>query len=446
MSTHVVEARRGGALVAAARRRLGRLSLAGRFALASAVILLSGAMILGGWLTQEVETSVIRRVAADSALYVEALVADEVQALGARPLSEEQRGRLRRAFDQPIREGRLLSVKIWNGRGEIVYATDETLVGTSPSSSGFRAALGGSVVSRRTGLGEEEQAYERRLARSLIETYIPLRVASTDRIVAVAEFYQRPDLLEAELDRVRRSTWLIIAIATIAMYVLLAGMVRAGSDTIEWQRARLEETTARLREVSAARAQTDEEQRRRVARELHDGLTQDLATALLTLDRDDTRRSALARAAVESALAEVRSLTRGLALPDLARLELAAVVERACSDHERKVGRHVTRRVATLPAGASAALKIAAYRILQEALANAFRHAQNAPVTVNAVAQDGALVLECADEGPGLDPSSDEGLGIRGMRERAELLGGRLEIQPADRGGTVVSATLPLSA
>ena len=113
------------------------------------------------------------------------------------------------------------------------------------------------------------------------------------------------------------------------MYALLAGMVRAGSDTIGRQQRALEaavtdlrRSARRLREVGAARAETDEAVRRRVARELHDGLAQDLAAALMALPGDGS----LARAGIESALGEVRTLATGLALPDLASLSLDAVV------------------------------------------------------------------------------------------------------------------------
>lgn len=423
-----------------------RWRLATRFAVASAAILCVGAVILGVWVTREIETSVLRRVAADSALYVEALVGPRLQGLVSGTLSAEERVALEDALGRAAR-GRIVSIKIWDPDGTIAYATDPALVGRRFASRGLAVAAGGSVVSRRSDLRGEENEFERALAPSLIETYVPLRDPADQRVVAVAEFYQIPDLLQAELDRARLSTWSIIAVATALMYGLLAGMVRRGSDTIEWQSARLEETTARLRELSAARAQTEEEQRRRVARELHDGLTQDLATALLTLDRDDTRRTTLARTAIESALTEVRSLARGLALPDLAGLDLGAVVERACSEHERKIGRHVTRDIGPLPREASPALKIAAYRILQEALVNSFRHASGADVSVRAAAHDGWLQLECSDRGPGFGARPEEGLGIRGMRERAELLGGRIEIGADDgTAGTIVRASLPVSA
>lgn len=426
-----------------------RLSLAARFALASAAILLAGALILGTWVTREIETSVLRRAAADSALYVEALVEPVVVSIVAGTFGDAERQFLARLFAPETTSGRVVSVKIWSPDGSVLYATDPEIIGQRMSSPGLRAALAGSVVSWRSGLDAEENAYERRIARSLIETYIPLRQSSTDRIVAVAEFYQTPDLLEAELERARRETWLIIAVATTAMYALLAGMVRAGSNTIDSQRralehavAQLSATTQRLREVSAARAETDEAVLRRIAREIHDGLAQDLAAALLTLERGSP--DGLARTAIESALAEVRALARGLALPDLAPLALGEVVEQACASHERKTGHPVERDIGPLCDEAPMPVKIASYRVLQEALSNAFRHAPQARVTVRAACDGGTLRIECADDGPGLPLAPVPGLGLRGMRERVDLLGGHLELAARPQGGTLVRAVLPL--
>lgn len=437
-----------GPMALPARRRM--TSLAARFALASAAILIAGAVLLGTWVTREIETSVIRRVAADSALYVEALVGPHVQRLPENwLLSESERRALAGALEQASAQRGVVSIKIWNPYGVIVHATDPHLVGSRPASHGLDQALAGTVVSARTALKEEENEFERALASELIETYIPIRLPATDRVVAVAEFYQRPDVLEAELGRARTSTWAIIVVATLAMYALLAGMVRAGSDTIERQQRALEmavadlrRTTRRLREVSAARTETDEAHRRRVARELHDGLAQDLAAALVALPSTD---ASLARVSIESALTEVRALATGLALPDLEPLTLDAVIERACADHERKTGRRVARDVAPMPA-AGQPLKIGVYRMLQEALSNVLRHAPAASVHVRASRSNGVIRIECEDDGPGLPESVVPGLGMRGMRERVELLGGTLDFACGPREGTRVVATIPIDA
>ena len=429
--------------------RWERLSLASRFAIASAGILVAGAVLLGLWVTREIETSVIRRVAADSALYVEALVGPHVQGLpSSGTLDDSARRAVTDALDVAAARG-VVSIKIWRPDGTIVHATDPHLIGRRPSSEGLALALDGIVVSSRSSLDEEENLFERALARELIETYIPIRRSETDEVIAVAEFYQRPDLLEAELARARISTWAIIVAATTVMYALLAGMVRSGSETIERQRlaltstvGELSSTAQRLRDLGAARAETDEALRRRVARELHDGLAQDLAAALVALPKAN---GSLARAGIESALAEVRILATGLALPDLEPLTVAAVIERACEDHERKTGRRIVREVGTLPDPVAHTVKIAVYRVLQEALSNALRHAPASPVRIQASAWNGALRIACDDEGPGIPDDARPGLGLRGMRERVELLGGEFEIGRRERVGTRVVATIPVA-
>lgn len=433
--------------------RWPRLSLAWRFALASAAVLLAGAAILGLWVTREIETSVVRRVAADSSLYVEALLEPHVPALARGTLTPAERLSLGTVLGSASISRSVVSAKIWAPDGTILYATDPRLVGMRLQSDGLAAALTGHVTSERSDLRHAESAYERSIAPELIETYIPLRIGPDERVVAVAEFYQLPDLLEVDLQRARLSTWAVIAVATLAMYVALAGMVGAGSRTIERQRValeatvtRLSATTRRLRDVSAARVETDEANLRRVARELHDGLAQDLAAALLSLERGpDGSAPQVVRAAIDSALSEVRSLARGLALPDLAPLSLGGVVEQACADHERKTGRAVECDVGPLPPEAEPTVKITIYRVLQEALSNAFRHAPGASARVSAARQGDAIHLECVDTGPGIAASSGgEGLGLRSMRERIELLGGTWEIGRAVGGGTRVTCTLPV--
>lgn len=427
------------------RSLLARISLAARFALLSAGVLIVGAVLLGTLVAREVETSVLHRVAADSALYVEALLEEHIPSLASGTLSTAERADLSGHLEKAVAK-RVASIKIWHADGTIAYATDPAVIGVRMSSRGFRTAMGGDVSSAISGLDEDEHRFERTLAPRLIETYIPLRNGA-EPVVAVAEFYQYADLLQADIDRARMSTWLVIAVATVVMYVLLAGMVRAGSRTIDDQRRALERTigelssaTNRLRGASASRAETEEAVLRRIARDLHDGLAQDLATALLTLGKPG--HSELTRAAIESGLKEIRSVTKGLALPELGPMSLAALVEQACADHESKTGRTVARDIGPLSPVATP-IKIAVYRIVQEALSNTFRHAPDSNVVVRAHDPGGMLSLECEDDGPGMPQRPTFGLGLRGMRERAELFGGALELLPGGRGGTLVRATFP---
>ena len=102
-----------------------------------------------------------------------------------------------------------------------------------------------------------------------------------------------------------------------------------------------------------------------------------------------------------------------------------------------------------LPVQAPLAVKIALYRIIQEALTNAWRHAGGRDMQLQVVRQRNELRVTIADAGPGFDPAMQNGtgdhLGLTGMRERAESLGGRFHIESSLEGGTRVVASLPLT-
>jgi signal transduction histidine kinase len=97
--------------------------------------------------------------------------------------------------------------------------------------------------------------------------------------------------------------------------------------------------------------------------------------------------------------------------------------------------------------GPASDIETAAYRIVQECLSNAARHADASCVAVELARRDGALRIRVSDDGRGFRPGSEaEGFGLRGMRERVELLDGRLRIAVREEGGTEVVARLPLGA
>jgi signal transduction histidine kinase len=116
--------------------------------------------------------------------------------------------------------------------------------------------------------------------------------------------------------------------------------------------------------------------------------------------------------------------------------------------HERRSGLPVAVELGQLPDDAPLPAKIAAYRVIQEALTNAARHAGGAGQQVRVTAVDATLTIEVADRGTGFDATrvlaSDEHMGLVGMRERVESLGGVLAIESAPGHGTTVIAHLPL--
>ena len=198
-----------------------------------------------------------------------------------------------------------------------------------------------------------------------------------------------------------------------------------------------------------------EEERRRIRRDLHDGLGPALAGIALGLDAvhrlapvDSTQAAALAdqlKLEVQTSLADVRRLVEDLRPPALDQLGLVgAVRQQARLLTERDPGLEVTveAHVAdTLPA----AVEVAAYRIATEALTNVSRHAAARHCRVGlSLNGDAVLVLEIEDDGVGIAQSRRAGVGLVAMRERAAELGGVCEAGTAPLGGTCVRARLPV--
>jgi two-component system NarL family sensor kinase len=214
--------------------------------------------------------------------------------------------------------------------------------------------------------------------------------------------------------------------------------------------ARLTADLQRSRErLVAAR----EEERRRIWRDLHDGLGPTLTGVSFGIEAVRNRLGAdgsiglsLAqlRAQVEASIAEVRRLVYDLRPPLLEELGLPAAVQRqgaGVAAGGLEVGLEVDGELDGLPA----ATELAAYRIAVEAMANAARHAGASRCTVCLRRTADALTVEVHDDGRGLGRDTRPGGGLVTMRQRAQELGGSCTIEPGPRTGTTVRATLPLA-
>ena len=230
-------------------------------------------------------------------------------------------------------------------------------------------------------------------------------------------------------------------VADLARHVgVAAHAVRA---SLALQRSRAELVTAR------------EEERRRLRRELHDGLGPTLAGVTLGVHAARTQvRSAPAdaealldtlEAQVEQAVADVRRVVYGLRPPALDEFGLLRALQLQAS----QLGTTAPMLTVTLDAPEAglgklpAAVEVAAYRIACEALTNVVRHSGATSCSVR-IQLDGALELAVTDNGRGLPADHVAGVGVTGMRERADELGGRLSID-SDPRGTIVRARLPIA-
>jgi two-component system, NarL family, sensor histidine kinase UhpB len=210
----------------------------------------------------------------------------------------------------------------------------------------------------------------------------------------------------------------------------------------------------RLRNVAVTALGAAEEERRRLARELHDGTAQELAALLLQLRvargvrSDDDRDGQLAVLGEQLAAAvdRVRSMAGALRPPALDMLGLPAALEAMA----RQLGEGTSLRVRTRLNGVSGALspeaELAIYRVVQEAATNAVRHARASTLEIGLVHRDGVVTASVTDDGRGfaVDAVLENGaVGLFGMQERAAYVGGHVAFSSRADEGTRVEITIP---
>ena len=207
----------------------------------------------------------------------------------------------------------------------------------------------------------------------------------------------------------------------------------------------------RLRQSEAERATLEE--RTRLARELHDGLAQDLWFAKLKHERlvsmvpEEARPlAAEVTQALDSAIAEAKQAVVTMRTDDRAE-PLPELLGQVVEDFGSRSGLRTDFQAEDLPAALPPRTQAEVLRVLQEALTNVRKHADATVVRVNAEVASGRLQLHVVDNGRGFRPedTSGDGVGLQGMKERARLMGGELRVISQPAGGTHVQLTVPLA-
>ncbi|HEX4897630.1 MAG TPA: ATP-binding protein [Candidatus Limnocylindrales bacterium] len=214
------------------------------------------------------------------------------------------------------------------------------------------------------------------------------------------------------------------------------------------------------RQLLAKTISAQEEERKRLARELHDDSAQTLTAVLMTLKTAEDAlpagphdaRSAMdrSRSQLELALREIRKAIVDLRPSALDDLGLAAAARTYATEHLRPYGIEVAFSTSGEEQQATGAAATAVFRIVQEAVSNAARHSGARKVRIVLDFGPTAVVTEVRDDGTGFDPAgfhqpqeSGRGLGLLGMRERAELFGGDVDIESGPGKGTTVRVRIP---
>ncbi|MBI2835224.1 MAG: sensor histidine kinase [Acidobacteria bacterium] len=285
------------------------------------------------------------------------------------------------------------------------------------------------------------------------------RVAAGDLVTAV------PPVGNDEIGRLGRAVEHMRA----ALADSVAGLVEAKRDLerrVEDRTRELQALYGELRERDAVRAQllrkvisAQEEERKRIARELHDETTQTLTALTMRLDASATgfpaesslQRLKEARGLAGRALDEVHRLIHALRPSVLDDLGLLAAIRWFAERHLQPLGIAVRCEFVDGTARLNPTVETAVFRVVQEALTNVARHAGADTVLIQAGETDGRFLIEIEDDGCGFEPAAyrhgpgdgPRGLGLLGLRERIEFVGGRLWIDSAPGQGTHVKVEVP---
>jgi signal transduction histidine kinase len=439
------------------------LPLAKQFVLAGGLVTLVAMFSVGIFVTDFISSAVTQNTAAATALYVDSVIAPILPDMTKTQQLDES---VERALDETLGQGalakRLLSFRLWRGDGMVLYSNDKALMGkTIPPDEDLRHAFSGHMVAEFELDHDEEPAGAVLSENPILEIYNPIHQPWSGEVVAVAEFYERADELNRTLTSARIKTWLVIMASTLTFFLILSFIVLRASRTIEDQKTALNQRVGelgqlvmqnrqlaeRVQRASQRTTALNERFLRRVGADLHDGPIQLMSYASMRIDSPvvrDCSRAATNRMeeidsikkSLDEAISEVRTICRGLVLPDIESAPLDEILERAVSVYRSRTGADVELISGDLPSGLSSSVRICVYRFVQEALSNGWKHAGGKGQCVEQWCDGDYVKVSVSDQGPGFDPNQtgSGGLGLLGLKERIESMGGRFNISTSPTG------------
>jgi signal transduction histidine kinase len=279
-----------------------------------------------------------------------------------------------------------------------------------------------------------------------------------DRIATVNErgLGRAEDELAGSSERLRRSLMLTFGITLIGGAVLALLTIRRTLKLEQELEQRLEENArarADLRGLSARLLRAQENERRTLARELHDEVGQSLSAILMETEgaacaegpAEVREHLAAIRAMAEKTVNEVRDLALLLRPSMLDDFGLVPALKWHAREMAKRTGLHVSVDGDDAVDGLPDEHQTCIYRLVQEALNNSARHASARNVQVQVAREGSKINFSVRDDGAGFDPRVTRGLGLLGMEERVRRLGGLVRIDSQPGRGTLVSAELPVA-
>ncbi|MFG6082833.1 sensor histidine kinase [Paracoccus litorisediminis] len=441
--------------------------------LAFVLVLIVATIGIGHHVATMIKKNNLRIIASDAALYMESIIGPLLQELANDDhLSEGPRRALREIFNNTTVSERVVSFTLCKPGGLVVESSDPRLAGNyikvSPRHS--KAWRGETTIELVTTIIEDDTG---RQEVPILNIIAPIREIYSGRIIAIIEFDEFREGIVDEMRDISRFSYMavvktVVLIGSILSIIVVLGWIKIrnqGDDiarlylvisqkkeAIEKHAHDLEvalrDNTAlgeRLRESYIRSTENTEDTMRRIGADLHDGPAQLMSFAALKLDglRDfamgpEADEDILSvEQAISAAMVEIRAVSRGLSLPEIADKTLSDVIDRAVREHEMRTGNVVKLQTDMENNPILATIgNICVFRFIQEALNNAHKHAQAGGFEVFARCDLDRFSVHVRDGGLGFDGKPESfGLGLAGLRNRIESLNGVFRIGRSERGG-----------
>jgi signal transduction histidine kinase len=366
----------------------------------------------------------------------------------AAPMTALAQEHFRYFYQQTVMMPEIVRVKVYDATMTVVWSDESRLIGQRfPDNRELLNALGGRTRVTAEMELKGENVYEDNDAGALVELYVPIAFPGAPGVAGVVETYKLP---EQVFTNIRRGQLVVAGTALgggCVLYLSLFWIVRRASRRIECQRA----LTAHLQ---AAR----EEERSRVAHEIHDELAQGLMGLKMDLawlatrppDTETLRDKVRAMLTLaDSTIGAARRIFTELRPPILDDLGLVAALEWQADDFRSRTGIDCRFTSSEDELVLDPEVAVALFRVCQEALVNLGRHARSSGVRIRLERQPDALVLAVEADGRGASDRRDgdrESLGWLAVRERVLLLGGSLVVADAPGRGTRATLSVPLAS
>jgi len=458
-----------------------KLNLTQKFGLTAGLVMVTGMLVIGFWVAEEIERGVTVNAGISSALYMDTYVA---------PLAADLRDNdtlsigpvlaLDEVFLAPLIVERLLAVQIWKPDGTVVYADDLAITGQNMDPSpGLIAAAKGEVYSEYFARGELSEIHGNPVDVPVLEIYSPIRLPWSDEVVAVLEFYENASSVEHTLSAARTRSWLVVGASTLAMTLALLGIVHSGSILIQKQRGELEKgarenaaLARRVEKASGRSAELSEQHLRRVSADLHDGPAQLVSLAALRIGglplakNDEKTKMEVVNIskALGDAMLEIREICRGLSLPEIENQSLGEIMLDVTNSHTARTSTDIDLDIEEIEVDLEPHEKICIYRFFQEGLNNAFRHGEGKGQRVEVSRLDEGRIMfvvfndfensEASYPSKGNNEhanpehikSEHMGIGLSGLAERVEALGGEFSFECSAEEGARLQMILNIKS